>query len=208
VFVSPWHDNHDVSRMWLADVIRRVPVKGDPVAFLPGRDHLVVAGADDEPGLAAAAAFVRSLIEEETRFMTGYPFRLRGDRWERFRAPDGHPAGEALQLLTCHTLSFDHRQQKELLDAIHEKQGDDTFVTDLMVVRKDGVLGTVASWGEGCRALLPRADQVGLSSAAVTKIASWDHVQAVAGDLLEPTDLYPARYRTLGFPSPEQLAKL
>jgi hypothetical protein len=38
--------------------------------------------------------------------------------------------------------------------------------------------------------------------------ADWDKVQKVAGDLMEETDLYPARYRVREFPTDEQLAEI
>ena len=38
--------------------------------------------------------------------------------------------------------------------------------------------------------------------------ADWERVAGVAGDLMEPQDLYPERYRVVEFPSDEQLAAI
>ncbi|MGA2257188.1 MAG: hypothetical protein ABSG53_21245 [Thermoguttaceae bacterium] len=39
-------------------------------------------------------------------------------------------------------------------------------------------------------------------------MAEWEKVVDVAGDLMEPLDIYPPRFRVRGFPSDEQLAAM
>jgi hypothetical protein len=76
VFASPWHDNYDSSRLLLTELISRLDVRGDPVALLPHRDHLLVTGSDDEAGLARVAEIAEDLLEE-TRAETGRAFVWR-----------------------------------------------------------------------------------------------------------------------------------
>ena len=58
--------------------------------------------------------------------------------------------------------------------------------------------------------LLPKTHKLFLVRQGQGIVASgdWDRVQEVVGDLLEETDLYPARYRVRAFPSDEQLAAI
>ena len=59
VYLSASKDSYNPSRLILTDIIRRLRVKGDPIAMIPNRDSLIVTGADDEAGLAAMVAMVK-----------------------------------------------------------------------------------------------------------------------------------------------------
>jgi len=52
LYLSANRDNYDASRLILLDLIRKFNVKGDPIAMIPNRDTLLVAGADDPDALA------------------------------------------------------------------------------------------------------------------------------------------------------------
>ena len=53
VYLSAAGDSYDGSRLLLTDLIRQFHVKGDPIAMIPNRDNLIVAGSDDVEGLNA-----------------------------------------------------------------------------------------------------------------------------------------------------------
>jgi hypothetical protein len=65
-------------------------------------------------------------------------------------------------------------------------------------------------WTEGVLTLLPQADVVIFvrADSSVAGSVPWERVREVAGDLMEPLDMYPKRFRVERFPSPEQLAAL
>ncbi|HZN65430.1 MAG TPA: hypothetical protein VFB66_09010, partial [Tepidisphaeraceae bacterium] len=93
--------------------------------------------------------------------------------------------------------------------------GEDVFVASHKVMqREDGSLFSFTSWVEGCTdALMPEADFVSFGRVVNGKadsygIAPWERVKQVLGGLMEPTDLYPPRYRVKGFPTKEQLSEL
>jgi hypothetical protein len=55
--------------------------------------------------------------------------------------------------------------------------------------------------------LLPQAHRVGFydPDAEASVMAEWDRVRAVVGDLMQPTDYWPPRFRVREFPTAEQL---
>ena len=52
VYLSVWAE-YDSSRLVLTEIVRQFRVKGDPVAMIPNRETLIVAGSEDEAGLEA-----------------------------------------------------------------------------------------------------------------------------------------------------------
>ena len=71
----------------------------------------------------------------------------------------------------------------------------------------------MCSWTETVDTLLPKTDRVALvqlqsDGSAKTRLFAWDELEAKAGELLQPFDTYPPRYRTLGFPTAEQLGEM
>ena len=53
VYWGEWADSYDSSRILLTELIYRLSVDGDPVAFVPNRDQLWVTGTNNSAGLAA-----------------------------------------------------------------------------------------------------------------------------------------------------------
>jgi len=63
VWVSPWRDNRDASRLVLTDLLQAHHVKGDHVAMVPNRDTLIVTGSGDEAGLAHMAMLAEEALD-------------------------------------------------------------------------------------------------------------------------------------------------
>ena len=102
-------------------------------------------------------------------------------------------------------------QQKPL----QEELGEDVFVSAYMLLeRSDGSTVGVAAWSEGVPSSLPKVEEVAFVVRAEQENSdvfrvSWADVLTHAGALLKKEDdLYPERYRTLGWPDEELLAKL
>ncbi len=215
VWVSPWRDNHDIARLLLPDLIKHHEVNGHPVLMLPNRDTLLLTGSDDEEGLAYLAERVREAVEQP-RFLTGCAFSLIEDYLDAYLPPVGHPQFDALHLLRVQSLGRDYGEQQELLNALHEKIGEDVFVASFSALqnKETSRLHTYCVWSDGVDSLLPETDrvffvrQVEDDKGEMVCGADWDRVQEVVGELLMPQGLYPERYRVDEFPTPEQLAKL
>jgi len=72
---------------------------------------------------------------------------------------------------------------------------------------------TYCVWSEGVDSLLPKTDLVffyrdGDEDGDIPAQVEWDQVQAAFGDLMEPLDMYPPRFRVREFPGEERLRRI
>jgi hypothetical protein len=95
-FRSTWRDSLDGSRMLLPGLLKRLPLRGDPVALVPNRNTLLVVGSEDLQGLRWALECTSRDLNEDLATLDGSPLRLRNFQWEPFRAGDDHPLGALL----------------------------------------------------------------------------------------------------------------
>jgi hypothetical protein len=211
LFMSPYRDNADATRMMLLERIRELPVRGAPVAFVPHRDVLLITGSDDAEGLGKALDIVEKALAQP-RAMNGIPLRLSENVWEDLEVPADHPLTGRLRHLTLQAWGRDYGEQKMLLDRIHAASGEGLVVATYSALRRErtGELVSYCTWSEGARALLPRTDYVALACADGTvTVARWDRVQAEAPGLMEPwSGVFPPRWKVEGFPGPEQRRRM
>ena len=216
LYQSPWQDTHDASRIFLHDLIWQLPVRGAHVAMVPNRNLLLVTGAEDVDGLIRMAEIADAILVEP-RPMTGIGFRLDGTKWASFLPPSDSPAYRPLRQTALRSSAMDYEQQTEDLNQLHEKTGEDVFVASFQLVRQvaGGRLLSWTSWVDGItNALMPRADVIAFGrvgdagEATSLGFAEWKRVHGVAGDLMEPTGLYPPRYRVRRFPTEQQLRQM
>lgn len=213
VWISPWRDNHDASRLVLTDLLRVHPVQGAYVAMVPNRDTLLVTGSEDEAGLAHMAVLAEKGLDH-SRPITGLAFVLDNETWLSWLPASDHPLHDQFHLLQLQSFGRDYAAQKDLLDAFHEETGKKIWVASYSAVKHDetGRSHSYSVWSQGVDTLLPKADQVyffvpqGKKEGSVVAKASWDRVQQLAGHLMEPQGFYPVRYRVKEFPTAEEFA--
>jgi hypothetical protein len=110
--------------------------------------------------------------------------------------------------LYVQALSTDYAWQKDLLDKLHTKKDEDIFVPTYSLLQgPDGTLFSYAAWTASADPWLPATDAVAFLriGGEPPRMVEWQKVMEVSGDLIEPLDIYPPRYRVHGFPSEEQL---
>ncbi|HSN97068.1 MAG TPA: hypothetical protein VLS89_02185 [Candidatus Nanopelagicales bacterium] len=214
VYLSPWRDNHDAARIVLTDPLRRLLVRGDPVIMVANRDTLIITGTDDIAGLEAMAVVTEAILEEP-RAITGIPVcLLDDDTWAPFIPEPDHPLHTRFAALRVATLASEYGRQKQLLDALHEKQGADLFVPTYQAhTTEEGDVLTFCAWTRGITSLLPHADRIGFVDPDAPEghqvvPATWERAVDIVGDLMTPVDTYPPRFRVQAFPTEEQLAAL
>jgi hypothetical protein len=203
-------DSYDASRLLLRDMLRRFHVQGEHIVMAPHRDALLVTGSDDEDGLGMMAALAEEAFEHP-RYLSCTPLRLAGDDWVSWSPPHNHPHLPKFRLLEVKSLFTNYERQKELLDALHQKDGTDVYVGKYGAVKDDrGTVFSYGLWPDGTETLLPKTNKVFFIQEGEDVVAGgeWDRVHAVVGHLMEETDMYPIRFRVRGFPSDEQLAKI
>lgn len=209
---SPWEDSHDVSRLYLPDLIWQLPVKGRHVAFVPHRDLLLVTGSDDAPALAAALNIVEEVASTQPRFMTGRPFILDGRDWLPWE-PDGNR--EIDSDLRAAILISDARlrnDQSATLDQRHQSRNIDLPSSQVQVLSVEGSLVSYTTWAD-VPSLICDADLIAIAAPAGARddelpLYLWSDVRARLGNLMKPTNDWPTRYRVERVPSQSERAGL
>jgi hypothetical protein len=215
VWVSPWRDNHDASRLALTDLLQARLVQGDPLAMVPNRDTLLVTGSEDEVGLAHLARLAEKALGQG-RPITGLAFLLDKGAWLPWLPDADHPLHDQFHVLQLQSLGRDYAAQKDLLDAVQERTGQSLWVASYAAVRNDetGKAHSYCVWSQGVETLLPQTEEVYFfvptseQEGSVVARASWERVQQVLGHLMERQGGYPVRYRVQGFPTAEECALL
>jgi hypothetical protein len=209
VYRGDWRDGYDASRVLLPDLLHRAPVHGCPVFMIPTRDVLLVTSDKDEAGLA------RMLELSHEAAQTGRPvspFMYCYDAGLRRFTPQQTAVQRRLTELMLRYRKDDYDTQKAALDRLHQEEGRDVFVANYLLygaTDDSGETFSTTTWVSGVDGLLPQADRVVLMRAesGETRIVSWQQIVPFVGSLLKQDDaMYPARYRTLGFPDHNQFA--
>ena len=210
VYVFTTNDGYDSSRLILLELIRQFQVKGDYIAMAPGREMLIVAGSEDRLGLEAMTTLANKAFEQP-RSVSGIALRLDGDDWISWMPEAIHPLYDEFRLLRIRTYAQDYSEQKELLDALHRKTGQDLLVASFSVMqhKETGHPTSYCIWTKGTHSLLPKTERVVFGGEdQPTAIAPWEKVEEITGHLMTPMGMYPERYRVEEFPTPEQLAAM
>jgi hypothetical protein len=212
VYWGQWGDSYDSSRMLLTELMYRLSVDGDPVAFVPNRDVLLVTGKDNVAGLNAILK-----TGAESHFNQGHPvspdlYVLVDGVWKVY-VPEDAALREMSLSLRRKRDAVDYSQQKKILDESHEQQEIDTFVASFNIYEgNDGSVYSLCVWSNGVDSTLPRAERIGFVVSVEDNdmfVVPWDAAMPVAGSLLEEeAGLVPVRYRARQFPSEAQIAQL
>jgi hypothetical protein len=212
VYVGEWADSYDSSRILLTEVIYRLSVDGDPVAFVPNRDQLWVTGTNN---LAGLTAILKDGVENH--FKRGHPlspdlYVLADGAWKLY-VPEDQSVRNLWMTLKRQREAIDYSQQQKLLNEIHEIEEIDIFVASYKIYeQKGGIAYSACVWTNGIDSSLPQAENIAFMTDVENPehfVVPWEAAAPVVGNLLElEPDLTPVRYRVREFPSPEQLAKL
>ncbi len=196
-------DSYDAVRLLLLDRIKEFDLAGSPVAMIPNRDSILITGSDDAVGLAMMAELAAKGLEEPYS-LSGVPLILDDGEWMDWMPSAGHPSYSRFRELELNFLGSQYFEQKQLLDAAHERGGIDVFVASFSAAtRPEGGPVSFCVWGEGVDALLPVTQKVAFlhkGSENMAVFGDWTRVMEAAGELMELTDHYPRRYRVREFP--------
>lgn len=216
VYVGPWHDGFDSSRMLLPELFTRLELKGAPVAMVPTHGVLLVTGDADPEGLLQVATWAEETLNEP-RNNTGLAFRFDGSTWHPWLPERESPAFLKLRMLALQTNASLYARQQEVLEALLDANGHDIFVGGLRAFRTaQGDIFTSCAWTEGVDALLPVTDRIDFvrmpaersSAQAQVWSTTWQAAQRLIGDLMEDTGDVPPRIRASRFPTDAQLEQL
>lgn len=217
VFVSPYHDTLDASRMLLPELFRALKLKGAPVVLAPTHDIVFITGDADDEGLQQVAVWTEEALLEP-RAHSAIAFRLNEkDVWVPWLPPKGHASYAKLKLLALQTTASAYSRQKEVLEALLESNGHEILVATLRAFRgPSGDVFTACAWQEGLEALLPQTDRIDFvrpgpgntPSSAKVWSTTFDVARRTLGELMQPIGDLPERWRVKGFPSDAQLEQM
>lgn len=210
MYRSPWKDEFGIGRMVFRDIYASLGLKGDPVVIAPSWQSFFVAGSDDIQGLTSLAKFAVPIAQREP-FLILRPLRARGDAFEHWLPPEGHPAREPLHLLHLLNEVGDYGAQARTgrLFLERQEQASNIPVPAICGVRGAPGLHTMATWLEGPPCALPEVGFVLLKRKYSTiGYVSFDALKRVLGPALAPMNMYPQRWLGRAFPTEEQLAAM
>jgi hypothetical protein len=196
-------DSYDASRLTLIDRILGLEIAGKPVAMVPTREQLYITGSDDELGLKMMSELASEVLGGPYS-LSGVPLILNDREWSDWMPPEDHPMYPRFKKMGTQWIGTLYAEQKRLLDSLHQREGIDLFVASFSGVTKEGgEIVTYCVWGEGVDSLLPVTEKVVIMKHGHQRpvaLGDWSLVMEVAGELMEPTDHYPARYRVQQIP--------
>jgi hypothetical protein len=141
--------------------------------------------------------------------------RLVDNQWELWMPPSDNPLYADFRLLELQSLARTYFEEKEMLELRHASEGTDVFVASFSILRnkKSGKAYSSSIWTEGVDALLPKTDRVVLAKThgdgvEIAAHGSWEEVERIVGDLMEPNGTYPERKRVRAFPNDAALGEI
>lgn len=211
VFVAQWNDSYDSSRMMLTELIYRLSLDGEPVAFVPTRDTFLVTGKDNLAGLRAIVKHGSEAHFKQGHSLSPDLFVLVDGKWDLY-IPDDPEVKAMWQQTRRRRAYLDYEQQKNMIDKIHEKTGKDYFVASFKILEgKEKGEFSVCVWTKGVDSSLPQADSIAfiVDPKRDMFVVPWDQAVEIAGGYMkEESGLIPPRFRARDFPGDDQVRRL
>ena len=212
LWCSDYGDFYDAARILLPELAWQLRLFGTPVAMVPNRACLWIAGDQDAEALLAMIARAREVLTAQSRPLASEMLRLEEGRWLPWQPPMPEAAAALARLQTEFTAA-DYAAQKQALDEIHQRRGLDVFVASCSLVqRPDGGLISYSVLTKGVDTWLPRTDRVVLldpdQPKGAKKIVEWSAFEAQLGPLIDVLAFVPPRFHVREHPSDEAIASL
>ena len=213
LFVASGDDWFCSSRILIESWIRLLPVKGEPVAMVICRGTLLVTGTEDSKSLQKMAELAERL-HGHSHSASFIPIRLTSNGWNMYQPPRNHHAYNAFHSLRSREMQTLYSYQEGILQKL--PISEHRFVSPCFLgSQKDACVDTISTWSRDVDTLLPKTDWVAFVSvvaantmAAIVPPVPWDAAQSIVGHRMELTEFSPPRYRTMGFPCEQEMARL
>lgn len=213
LYLSRYNDDHDAARILMTDVISRLDVNGNPIAFVPSPNILLICGSEDVTILNNIHNYLDRL-SESCRPLSRQPLILIDGVWQDF-IPENNMqfAGVINQIKIEEYRSYS--EQKKQIDALHESNNIDIFVSSfLLYERKDSELFfSTATWSETVHSWIPKAETIsfvandGMNGSFIGEI-KFEDVLTNFPELVKPLGYFPELYEVKEFPDKTKLEKL
>ncbi len=189
-------DYFDSSLPLMTDAFSQLDLDGEPIALIPTRETLLVAGSGDITSLNAMCDIAIKLYEKDSRQVSLLPIVLKNGEWKPF--VDASATYDRLSYLRQQNTILDYADQKVTLEEYFQQTGRDVFVAGVGAVSLEESKKTFlrATLLDGVPSLLPDVDILAVANATTEEIIIryFKDVMSVMGPMpLEP-NTYPRRY--------------
>jgi len=210
VFSVDNDDDYESARLLLPGFLERFrdKVKGRPIAVVPTRNQLYVAGdADPELVISLCELAEREYVASPRRVSAAVYSVDDGGRVVRYVREAKDAA--ALRVRTSH-VRFEGNEYSTQREVLSARPQSDAFVASFASLESKA--GETLSWaaiGSGFLTWLPRTDIVAVHVGNEPSFFSWAEVMRVAPHRLKLVPgLFPPRWETLGDFSAEEIAQM
>jgi hypothetical protein len=214
VRVGDWSDGYEVSRILLPEVMRQCGINDDLIMMTPSRRAgILVAPANSTEAQLWMLGCARQLIEKHGGLVSAAMFRYHDRRVSTYLPTNAQLAGKLndVQKVAAGAL---YVEQKQVLEALHSRQGKNIFVASYTVAQRPGAWISACSWTKGITSLLPKTDLVNMvivdprgGDKHWVKTLDWEKMRSLAGEGLQPIDTFPPRFMVSEFPPEDALAR-
>jgi hypothetical protein len=212
LYYSQYNDTHDATRLLLNHRVTECRVQGRTIAAIPNRNRLFISGEDDHVALTKMIEMIEQSLQQESRSMPVFPLVFNGATWELWKVPANHPLKEKFDYFEALGMNEEYGAQKELLEALHEKEGSEFFVATFVAYQhKDGGIMTCSTITKDVPTMLPKTEQVTfvrIEPSEVVATVPWEEAAQLLGERLKPVGLYPERYFVEQFPTDAECVRL
>jgi len=213
---------HNSALILYPQLFRQLPLKGDPILFLPHTDMFWVTGSEQSDMVSLLCGLTMQEMEDHPKKpITTIPFILLGDQWQAWQPPPAHPAFHDVRELYDEHLARIYTEQRELLRKQLEATGRDVYVAEYRPMSAfgspaSGMISSLALWTETLPTLLPKVDVVRMQrllnrqaldegTATAPQFGEainvlWDQLQKLDSPP-RPQEMYPERYLVEQFPN-------
>lgn len=214
LYAADFQDGHNAARLMLIDQIENLKVNGDPVAFIPTNDELVICGSEDTHYFAELAKQCQELTKD-TKPLSFDTLILKDGKWHDYYPPKTEKYAPIHNLHVVERASQYSDQQLQIEEKLIE-QGLNQFVSPQSVFERDDnpFYFSVCTWMEDTHCLLPVSDQVHFIAqldqerTGIIAVLSWQDTLMHFGDLMTPTGTVPERYEVSEFPDKAKLLQV
>ena len=214
------NDNYDSIR-FLSDMPYLQMEIGLPRwAFSAARDSCVICNADHSEPIDMMLKMAFESSEDDPKPLPPFPLVNRaGLGWTAWKPEPGHQLSDDVIARQRDYLMEIYADQRRLLQVTAVARKDFAFAAPLSVVsdvelsfidsdRVENGMGTSTIWQSGTECLLPEAEFIVFADHD-NAVVRWDRLMSDCPELLALAEaIYPRRWRTYGYPSSDQIAKM
>lgn len=213
LYLCRYNDDHDAARVLMTDIISKLDVVGQPVAFIPAANVLIICGSEDFDLLNNMQPYM-SKLSENGRPLSWLPLILVDGVWRDFVPEKSDQYASIYNLISYESL-LKYEEQKEQLEALNIDNGIDIFVSSYMLMENQNspFYHSTTTWSESIPTWLPIADTISFNTfendeATFIGQANFNDVLDKFGDLMQPLGYTPERYLVTDFPNLSQLKEI